>query len=94
MPAGCVNPGKLQVDKEIDMVNPASIFKIKSAWEKFASNHPKFPMFLQAAMASGIKEDYIIEVKITDPEGKQICTNVKLTESDMELFHTLKDLKG
>lgn len=49
---------------------------------------------LQAAMASGIKEDYIIEVKITDPEGKQICTNVKLTESDMELFHTLKDLKG
>lgn len=41
-----------------------------------------------------VKEDYIIEVKITDPEGKQICTNVKLTESDMELFHTLKDLKG
>ena len=38
------------------MVNPASIFKIKSAWEKFASNHPKFPMFLQAAMASGIKD--------------------------------------
>lgn len=57
-------------------------------------NHPKFPMFYQAAWASGIKEDYIIEVKITDPEGKQICTNVKLTESDMELFHTLKDLKG
>jgi len=83
-----------EVYKEINMVNPASFFKIKSAWEKFAANHPKFPMFLQAAMASGIREDYIIEVKITDPEGKQICTNVKLTESDMELFHTLKDLKG
>ena len=52
------------------MVNPASFFKIKSAWEKFAANHPKFPMFLQAAMASGIREDYIIEVKITDPEYK------------------------
>lgn len=93
MSAGREKRQNLQAYKEIDMVNPASIFKIKSAWEKFASNHPKFPMFLQAAMASGIKEDYIIEVKITDPEGKQICTNVKLTESDMELFHTLKDLK-
>jgi hypothetical protein len=94
MSAGREKLQNLQAYKEIDMVNPASIFKIKSAWEKFASNHPKFPMFLQAAMASGIKENYIIEVKITDPEGKQICTNVKLTESDMELFHTLKDLKG
>ena len=66
MSAGREKLQNLQAYKEIDMVNPASIFKIKSAWEKFASNHPKFPMFLQAAMASGIKEDYIIEVKITD----------------------------
>ena len=70
------------------------IQELKGHMDTFRRNHPKFPMFLQAAMASGIKEDYIIEVKITDPEGKQICTNVKLTESDMELFHTLKDLKG
>ena len=37
------------------MMNPAAIFKIKSAWEKFAGNHPKFPMFLQAAAGRGIK---------------------------------------
>ena len=76
------------------MMNPAAIFKIKGAWEKFAGNHPKFPMFLQAAAGSGIKEGYIIEVKIVTDEGKTMCTNVKLTESDMELFRTLKEVGG
>ena len=60
--------------------NPGMMFKIKGAWERFIQNHPKFPMFLRAAAATGIKEGYIIEVKITDTEGKNICTNVKLTE--------------
>ena len=49
-------------------MNPAMLFKIKSAWDKFVNNHPKFPMFLRAASATGIKEGYIIEVKITDTE--------------------------
>jgi hypothetical protein len=74
------------------MMNPAALFKIKSAWDKFAANHPKFPMFLQAVSQSGIKEGYIIELKITTTEGKDICTNVKLTESDMELFQTLSEM--
>jgi hypothetical protein len=73
-------------------INPSMIFKVKGAWEKFAQNHPKFPMFLSAAATSGIREGYIIEVKITDTEGKTICTNVKLTESDMELVDMLKDM--
>lgn len=51
-------------------------------------------MFLQAAAGSGIKEGYIIEVKIVTDEGKTMCTNVKLTESDMELFRTLKEVGG
>lgn len=73
-------------------LNPAMLFKIKGAWEKFVSNHPKFPMFLRAASATGIKEGYIIEVKITDTERKTICTNVKLTDSDMELIDMIKDM--
>lgn len=73
-------------------LNPAMLFKIKGAWEKFVSNHPKFPMFLRAASATGIKEGYIIEAKITDTEGKTICTNVKLTDSDMELIDMIKDM--
>lgn len=73
-------------------MNPAMLFKIKGAWEKFVQNHPKFPLFLRAASTSGIREGYIIEVKITDTDGKAICTNVKLTESDMELIGMIKDM--
>lgn len=73
-------------------VNPAMLFKIKGAWERFVSNHPKFPMFMSAVSASGIREGYILELKITDTEGKTICTNVKLTESDMELIDMIKDM--
>ena len=75
-------------------MNPAMLFKIKSAWDKFVNNHPKFPMFLRAASATGIKEGYIIEVKLTDTEGKAICTNVKLTSSDMELIDMIKDMSS
>lgn len=75
-------------------MNPAMLFKIKGAWEKFVQNHPKFPFFLRAASTSGIREGYIIEVKITDTDGKAICTNVKLTESDMELIGMIKDMSS
>lgn len=75
-------------------MNPAMLFKIKGAWEKFVQNHPKFPLFLRAASTSGIREGYIIEVKITDTDGKAICTNVKLTESDMELMGMIKDMSS
>lgn len=75
-------------------MNPAAMFKIKGAWEKFVANHPKFPLFLNAAARSGIKEGYILELKITSDEGDTICTNVKLTESDMELIQTLKEIGG
>ena len=67
--------------------NPGMMFKIKGAWERFVQN-----MFLRAAAATGIKEGYIIEVKITDTEGKTICTNVKLTDSDMDLIDVIKDM--
>lgn len=76
------------------MINPTALFKAKSAWGKFAANHPKFPMFMRAAMQSGIKEGHIIEIKITSEEGETLCTNVKLTESDMELFQIAKDMIG
>lgn len=76
------------------MMNPAKIFQIKNAWDRFTRNHPKFPKFLQAAAQASIDEGTIIEVKITKPNGDSIASNVKLTADDMELFRELKDLSG
>ena len=74
------------------MVNPASVFKIKTAWETFTANHPKFPAFIQAASQGMIREDSVIDVTITAPDGRKISTNVKITQSDLELFESLKGM--
>lgn len=74
------------------MINPASLFKIKGAWETFAGNHPKFPMFLHALSKSNISEGTIIEIHVKKETGEDICTNVKLTASDMALVDELKGL--
>ena len=80
-------------EKEIrDMMNPAMLFKIKGMWEQFVQNHPKFPMFLNALKNSGMGEGSIIEIQITQPDGQQLKTNIKVTESDMELIEQLKGM--
>lgn len=73
-------------------MNTTQIFRLMGAWQKFTSNHPKFPRFLKAIAAEGIKEDTIIEISITTPEGKTYCSNVKITQSDLELFEQMKHI--
>ncbi|CCY59014.1 putative uncharacterized protein [Clostridium sp. CAG:632] len=74
------------------MKNPAALFKIKGMWDTFVQNHPKFPMFLNAVKNSGISEGSILEVQITQPDGEVMKTNIKVTQSDLELFEQLKTL--
>ena len=72
-------------------INPTNIFQLMGAWQKFTSNHPKFPKFLKAIASEGIKTDTIIEINITTPEGKTYCSNLKITQSDLELFQQMKN---
>ncbi|MCR4901303.1 MAG: hypothetical protein K6A23_00475 [Butyrivibrio sp.] len=74
------------------MVNPMNILQLKSLWDKFRDNHPKFPMFLSALQNNGIKEGTIIDITITEPNGEKIQSNLKITASDMELFEQLKNI--
>lgn len=74
------------------MKNPAALFKIKGLWEQFVENHPKFPMFLNALKTSGISEGSVLEIQVTQPDGTHMKTNIKVSQSDMELFEQLKTL--
>lgn len=74
------------------MMNPAKLFKIKGAWDKFTENHPKFPLFINALRSSGIEEGSIIDINITTPEGKIMSTNIKVSQSDKELLAELTEL--
>ena len=76
------------------MMNPASLFQMKALWDKFVSNHPKFPKFLQAAAASSIDEGTNIEVKITKANGDTIASNLKVTADDLQLFQEIRNIAG
>ena len=74
------------------MVNPTIVFKLQGMWNRFTQEHPKFPMFLGAVKASGIPVDSVVEIKITHPSGEVMQTNLKISESDMEMIEELKGL--
>nr|WP_295286793.1 hypothetical protein [uncultured Blautia sp.] len=69
-------------------MNLGNLMQLKNSWATFTRNHPKFPKFLQAA-STAVKEDTLIEIKITTAEGKVIETNLKVKASDIELVKNL-----
>ena len=69
-------------------MNLGNLMQLKNSWATFTQNHPKFPKFLQAA-STAVKEDTLIEIKITTAEGKVFETNLKVKASDIELFKNL-----
>lgn len=72
-------------------MNPMALMKIKGMMETFCKNHPKVPMFLQSA-GQNINEGSVIEISVTTAQGKNLCTNMKVTAEDLELVEQLKNL--
>jgi hypothetical protein len=79
-----------QSGERIFQMNIMNLMQLKEAWGVFKENHPKFPLFLNAASKNGLKEGSVVEITITPPEGKSITTNIKIKESDLKLFDQLK----
>lgn len=70
------------------------LMKIMGIWNSFKANHPKFPKFMAAAAQPGvISANTILEMKITTADGRTLETNLKITESDMELIQQLKNIQ-
>lgn len=74
------------------MFDFGSMMKFKGAWDKFNNNHPKFVPFMQAVGREAMMDGTIIEIKVTSPEGKEYNTNMKITQSDLELFAQLRTM--
>ncbi len=73
-------------------MNPMAILSLKSSFEKFQENHPRFVQFLKAMSESGIQEGTIFECKTITPDGKEMTTNIKITQDDLGLLDKLKEL--
>lgn len=66
--------------------------KIMAAFQTFRSNHPKVVEFFQVVFGSKVEEGTIIEVTVTKPGEEPITTNMKVKQSDIELFEELKNM--
>ena len=73
-------------------MNPMAFLTLKSDFEKFGQNHPKFIQFIKAMSQSGMSEGTILECKVISPEGKEISTNIRITQDDLELIEKLKEM--
>lgn len=75
------------------MFNPMKLMRFKEMGERFRANHPRIPGFFEAAFHS-IREGSVIEMTVTDPEGKTICANIRVTAEDMEMLREARDTMG
>ena len=65
-----------------------------AAFNTFRSNHPKFVTFAQMMLKRGIDEGTVIEITVTRPQEEPVTSNMKVTQSDLELFASLKDIRA
>lgn len=73
-------------------LNPMMLMQLKTSWDRFVQNHPKFPKFWNAAYQKGLTEGTVVEFKVTTPEGTELSSNLRLTADDMELIRQLWDI--
>ena len=61
--------------------------ELKKHLDLFRSNHPKFPLFLEA-----LEEGTLLEMSVTTPEGKHFETNLKLKPEDLEFIRAIQSM--
>lgn len=72
--------------------NFEAMMKIRNAWSRFASNHPRFSAFLNEVGRSGAPEGTVIEIHMEYPDGRHLSSNMRVTASDIELIESLRSL--
>ena len=76
-------------------MNISELMKRKGAWDTFSGNHPQFVKFLNYMSQTKIDEGTVFSTSVKRPDSdKEIKTNLKVTESDLELVETLKAMAG
>ena len=74
-------------------MNPAIMMKMMQRLNIFRSQHPKFQAFLGSVTQGARREGSIIEIKVTDPDGGEYISNIKLTSDDIETVEMLKNIR-
>ena len=73
-------------------INPMNLVHLKPKMTAFGNRHSRFVQFFSTVRDSGLKEGTVIEISVTDPEGKQLCANMRACAEDIELINELTDM--
>ena len=73
-------------------MNPMMLMQLVQRWSVFQQDHPRFMPFFSAAKETVLTEGSVLELKVTDPEGKEITTNIRVTANDVETFRIISEL--
>ena len=76
------------------MRNPAKLYQLKKQFEAFTARHPKFMRYLAYITDNYIAEDTVMDVTVTNAEGKSLHGNAKLTAEDVAFLREVRRTLG
>lgn len=74
--------------------NPLQFMQLAERLKIFREQHPRVLDFIQAVGRNNLHPGVILELRVTDLDGKVSVTNMRLTEEDVETIGIIKNLKG
>lgn len=74
--------------------NPMQFMQLAERLKIFREQHPRVLDFIQAVGRNNLQPGVILELRVTDLDGKVSVTNMRLTEEDVETIGIIKNLKG
>lgn len=69
-------------------MNPIQLMKLKERLDVFNTQHPKVLPFIKA-LHGRIDVGSVLELKVTNPDGTEMVSNIKVTEDDMKTIAIL-----
>ena len=74
------------------MRNPARLLGLKRKYSGFANRHPKLMRYLGHISDNYLSEGTVLDITVTDVNGKSLHSNAKLTAEDVEFMQEVRAL--
>ena len=72
------------------MKNPAKLLQLKKQYSAFLDRHPKFMRYLAYITDNYMEEGAVLDVTVTDPAGKSLHGNAKLSAEDVAFLQEVR----
>lgn len=74
------------------MMDKMIMNEAKKRMDMFNADHPKVVPFIEMLKEKALKEGTVVEMRVTDPDGKEYVSNIRLTATDVETVKLMEFL--